>query len=88
MLAFIYGFVISAISIIGRRAISVSGAVEIGEIGGDEMVWYLLFSLIVVLIIAVVADAENWNPGLLWIAGFIAGSLFVVGLVVQYGVVK
>ncbi len=52
------------------------------------MVWYLLFSLIVVLIIAVVADAENWNPGLLWIAGFIAGSLFVVGLVVQYGVVK
>ena len=56
------------------------------DFGGDEMIWYFLFSFVVLLVLAIVSEgAENSSRGLILVAGFCIGVMFVAGLVIQYG---
>lgn len=49
------------------------------------MIWYILFSFFVIVIVAVICDADDTKPGISFLIGVLLGSLSVIGLVLQYG---
>ena len=53
------------------------------------MIWYMLFSFVVLLGLAIACENnEEGSRAMIFILGLILGGLWVAGLVIQYGVGK
>lgn len=49
------------------------------------MIWYILFCTLAMIVLGIVLDAMDVRPVVNWTGGFLCGSLFMYGLLTQYG---